>query len=40
VVNIGSLGMSMAPGDLGVKRLAWMSKIYFEASNLISVQLN
>jgi hypothetical protein len=35
VVNIGSLGMSMAPGDLGVKRLAWMSIIYFEASNLI-----
>jgi hypothetical protein len=35
VVNIGSLGMSMAPGDLCVKRLAWMSIIYFEASNLI-----
>jgi hypothetical protein len=35
VVNIVSLGMSMALGDLGVKRLAWMSIIYFDASNLI-----
>ncbi len=35
MVNIGSLGMSMAPGDLDVKRLAGMRIIYFEASNLI-----
>lgn len=35
MVNIGSLGMPMAPGDLSVKRLAWMSIIYSEASNLI-----
>ncbi len=35
MVNIGSLGMPMAPGDLGVKRLAWMSITYSEASNLI-----